>query len=95
MDGNLIVYDKERDDVAFVPEENGSSTSEKNGLETEPKVLHINKSVNSRNQKANPVAAWKISNHRINAFSFSPDSRHMAVVSEDGTLQIVDYLKER
>lgn len=57
--------------------------------------LHINKSVNSKNQKTNPVAAWRISNSRINGFSFSPDSRHLAVVSEDGTLRIVDYLREQ
>jgi WD40 repeat protein len=56
--------------------------------------LHINKSVHSKNQKANPVAYWKLSNQRINAFAFSSDSRHLAVVSEDGSLRIIDYLKE-
>ena len=93
-DGTLIVYDKEREDAAFLPEENGSATPEKNGDIGEVRHIHINKSVNSKNQKSNPVASWKISNQRINAFAFSPDSRHLAVVSEDGSLRVIDYLKE-
>jgi len=94
MDGTLIAYDKEREDAAFVAEENGISTSEKSGDIHDTTSIHINKSVNSKNQKTNPVASWKISNQRINAFAFSPDSRHLAVVSEDGSLRIIDYLKE-
>ncbi|MCJ1262743.1 hypothetical protein MMC22_002613 [Lobaria immixta] len=95
MDGTLIVYDKERDDAAFVPEDNNTLTTDFDGLENEHPPLQIKKSVNSKNQKANPVASWKISNHRINGFAFSPDSRHLAVVSEDGTLRIINYLKEQ
>lgn len=95
MDGTLIVYDKERDDAAFVPEDNNTRTTDLDGLENEHPPLQIKKSVNSKNQKANPVASWKISNHRINGFAFSPDSRHLAVVSEDGTLRIINYLKEQ
>lgn len=101
LDGTLIVYDKERDDAAFVPEvqfqTNGAhppSSQSSNG-ESEITPLHINKSVNSRNQKANPVASWQLSNHRITAFAFSPDSRHLAVVSEDGSLRMINYLKEQ
>ena len=92
MDGSLIIYDKERDDAIFLPEENSPPDSD--GLEGHA-PLKINKSVNSKNQKANPVASWKISNHRINGFAFSPDCRHLAVVSEDGSLRIIDYLKEQ
>ena len=95
MDGTLIVYDKEKDDAAFLPEENGATMEEKNGNVVDHLSLHIYKSVNSRNQKFNPVASWKISNHKINGFAFSPDSRHLAVVSEDGSLRIIDYLKEQ
>jgi len=94
-DGTLIVYDKEREDAAFVPEVNGVSASEKDATAPEHTPLHINKSVNSKNQKSNPVASWKISNHCITAFAFSPDSRHLAVVSEDGSLRIISYLKEQ
>jgi len=98
MDGTLIVYDKEREDAAFVPEANGLYGGEKNGKKNgNSRVagsIHVKKSVNSKNQKTNPVASWKISNQRINAFAFSPDSRYLAVVSEDGSLRIIDYLKE-
>lgn len=100
MDGSLVVYDKEKEDIAFSPEENGvetNGTSESsNGNAEVPTIkLHIDKSVHSKNQKFNPVAFWKLSNQRINAFAFSPDNRHLAVVSEDGTLRIIDYLKEQ
>jgi WD40 repeat protein len=99
MDGSLVVYDKEKDDAAFSPEENGNqtngnSTSEDSVDQVAPK-LHVDKSVHSKNQKVNPVSFWKLSNQRINAFAFSPDNRHIAVVSEDGTLRIIDYLKEQ
>ncbi|KAK4229359.1 hypothetical protein QBC38DRAFT_114588 [Podospora fimiseda] len=56
--------------------------------------IQVHKSVHSKNQKSNPVAVWKLSNQRINAFAFSPDNRHLAVVSEDGSLRIIDYLTE-
>lgn len=101
MDGSLVVYDKEKDDSAFLPEENGTQTngmSEKsngNGNSYHSARLHVNKSVHSKNQKFNPVSFWKLSNQRINAFAFSPDNRHLAVVCEDGTLRIIDYLKEQ
>ncbi|KAI9864501.1 MAG: hypothetical protein M1830_006087, partial [Pleopsidium flavum] len=95
MDGSLIVYDKEKEDAAFVPEENGLWVDEKNGASTGNSALHVNKSVNSKNQKTNPVASWKLSNQKINAFAFSPDSQHLAVVLEDGSLRIIDYLKEQ
>jgi WD40 repeat protein len=99
MDGSLVVYDKEKEETAFLPEENGthvnghSDTS--NGSDDHSARLHVDKSVHSQNQKFNPVSFWKLSNQRINAFAFSPDHRHLAVVSEDGTLRIIDYLKEQ
>lgn len=95
LDGTLIVYDKERDDAAFIPESNGVPALEKDQPQAEQNPLHINKSVKSKNQKTNPVACWKISNHRITAFAFSPESHNLAVVSEDGSLRIISYLKEK
>ncbi|KAI8950401.1 WD40-repeat-containing domain protein [Xylaria longipes] len=96
MDGSLVVYDKEKEDAVFNPEEeevqsNGENTPPNFKLSDKISVL---KSVHSKNQKTNPVAIWKLSNQRINAFTFSPDNRHLAVVSEDGTMRIIDYLKE-
>lgn len=103
MDGTLVVYDKEKEDSSFSPEDEAAtraSGDSSNGVANGAKScnytsqIHVHKSVHSKNQKANPVAVWKLSNHRINAFAFSPDHRHLAVVSEDGTLRIIDYLKE-
>ncbi|KAK4654868.1 hypothetical protein QC762_406760 [Podospora pseudocomata] len=120
MDGTLIVYDKEKEDAIFSPEDEGtplsspstavrsssdapplprptSSTSSSNNKTTTSSAIHkihIQKSVHSKNQKVNPVSVWKLSNQRINAFAFSPDNRHLAVVSEDGSLRIIDYLSE-
>jgi hypothetical protein len=101
MDGSLVVYDKEKEDAPFIPEDEGFSVngSEAGGAPTTNGIsqgskMQLHKSVHSKNQKANPVAAWKLSNHRVNKFAFSPDNRHLAAVSEDGTLRIIDYLKE-
>ncbi|KAF6840203.1 catabolite repression protein crec [Colletotrichum plurivorum] len=99
MDGSLVVYDKDKEDAAFSLEEeqaaNGTSNAETSSTTGPSKRrIQIKKSVHSKNQKTNPVALWKLSNQRINAFAFSPDNRHLAVVSEDGSLRIIDYLKE-
>lgn len=95
-----MVYDKEKEDAAFVSEDDAVSGG-RPSVETVrtsrvnySKQMHVLKSVNSKNQKTNPVAVWKLSNHRINAFAFSPDCRHLAVVSEDGSLRVIDYLRE-
>ncbi|KAK9424184.1 putative catabolite repression protein creC [Seiridium unicorne] len=95
MDGSLVVYDKEKEDAVFNPEE--EQTPEVDG-ETRvefSKKIQVLKSVRSKNQKVNPVAIWKLSHQRINAYAFSPDNRHLGVVSEDGTLRIIDYLEEK
>ncbi|KAK3303514.1 WD40-repeat-containing domain protein, partial [Chaetomium strumarium] len=98
MDGTLVVYDKEKEDAIFTPEDEGisrtSGETSGTGRVNYSSQIHVHKSVHSKNQKTNPVAVWKLCNHRINAFAFSPDNRHLAVVSEDGTLRIIDYLKE-
>lgn len=97
MDGLLVVYDKEKEDAVFLPEDDEGqvSTNDTPDDGSDPATkIQVQKSVHSKNQKSNPVAAWKLSNQRINAFAFSPDNRHLATVSEDGTLRIIDYLKE-
>ncbi|KIX96167.1 uncharacterized protein Z520_07945 [Fonsecaea multimorphosa CBS 102226] len=93
MDGTLVVYDKEKEDAPFVSEE---LVDEAISIEDEDlSTLVISKSVNSSNQKANPVACWRISNQNITDFAFSPDNRHLAVVGDDGYLRIIDYPQER
>lgn len=89
------MYDKEKEDAPFVTDDQAAAV-DLAPHETERKAsLTVKKSVNSKNQKSNPVAYWKVSNSKINMFSFSPDCRHIAVVSEDGTFRIIDYLKEQ
>ena len=97
-DGTLVVYDKDRDDADFVPEEDEDGAGEHqkgeaNGSGTAKK--HILKSVQSRNQKTNPVAVWRFGKSKINDFAFSPDGQHLATVGDDGTLTIFDYINER
>lgn len=86
--GTLVVYDKEKEDALFTPEAAGNE----NDSSRHP--LEILKSVTSKNQKTNPVSQWKMANQKISHFSFSPDQRHLAVVLEDGSLRLMDYLKE-
>lgn len=89
--GRLVVYDKEKEDAPFTTEvPQPEETSKPSGRQP----LQVLKSVNSRNQKTNPVALWKLANQRISQFAFSPDQRHLAVVLEDGSLRVMDYLKE-
>ena len=89
-----MVYDKEKDDAPFVPEDHLRPPSRASTFSKRNISLHLAKSVNSPNQKFNPVACWKLSHQRINAFAFSPDRQHLAVISEDGGLQVIDYLNE-
>ncbi|GAM84850.1 hypothetical protein ANO11243_028520 [Dothideomycetidae sp. 11243] len=93
MDGSLIVYDKDKEDVAFVAEEgrpDGAQSDDSFAISR----MDIKKSVHSPNQKLNPVSCWNLGRSRINRIAFSPDGTHLAVVSEDGTLKIVDFLRE-
>lgn len=43
----------------------------------------------------NPISHWHISRKPINAFAFSPDLQHVAVVAADGELRIIDFRNER
>ncbi|KAF2269687.1 catabolite repression protein creC [Lojkania enalia] len=96
MDGSLIVYDKEKEDAAFVAEDQAPAADPASDEKGDRKAsLTVKKSVNSKNQKTNPVAYWQVSHSKVNAFAFSPDCRHIAVVSEDGSFRVIDFLKEQ
>lgn len=95
MDGSLIVYDKEKEDALFVAEEHLAQPDEAAVPGERKALLTIKKSVSSKNQKTNPVSYWQVSSSKVNAFEFSPDRRHLAVVSEDGSFRIIDFLKEK
>ncbi|KAK5163957.1 uncharacterized protein LTR77_010353 [Saxophila tyrrhenica] len=102
FDGTLMVYDKEKEDAAFTPDEssapteNGATNGHTNGTTPTTKPgFRVKKSVQSREQKTNPLAVWKVSNLKINDIAFSPDGTMLATVCEDGTLTILDYINER
>jgi hypothetical protein len=67
VDGSLVVYDKEKEDAAFVPEESISISEDgmSEGEKKLKKLLTIRKSVNSKNQKTNPVSYWQLSSFRV------------------------------
>lgn len=88
--GQLVVYDKEKEDAPFAPEVGMDEPPES----SDRYPLHVLKSVSSRNQRTNPVSLWKLANQRISQFAFSPDQRHLALVLEDGSLRVMDYLNE-
>lgn len=103
MDGRLVVYDKEKEDAEFVREDDtGTENGEVQGVHVDgsrtdgaARGVEIEKSVQSRNQKFNPVAVWKVGKSKVNRTAFSPDGQHLAAVSEDGTLTVMDYIGER
>jgi catabolite repression protein CreC len=102
QDGSLIVYDKERDDAPFMPEDApdlaGIVAKEAVASDTVAdlmKYFSVKKSVHSKNQRANPVSYWSVSRSAITAFAFSPDCEHVAVVSEDQCLRTINFLKEK
>ncbi|QIX01438.1 hypothetical protein AMS68_006955 [Peltaster fructicola] len=90
QDGTSIVYDKEKEDADFVPEAPLEAATE----QVDNSRLQMLKSVQSQNQKSNPIAAWRVSKARINKCAFSPDGQHLALVSDDGTLTVFDYINE-
>ncbi|CAZ83306.1 unnamed protein product [Tuber melanosporum] len=102
QDGSLIVYDKEKEDAPFMPEDAPDATGmpEKaaTGSDSTASLLRyfsVNKSVESKNQRTNPVSYWSISRSAITAFAFSPDCQYVAVVAEDQCLRVINIVKEK
>ena len=94
FDGCLTVHDKEKDDGIFVPDETASAATKTSGDGKRLPRLLIKKSVQSKNQRTNPLAFWRATNERINDLAFSPDGKLLALACEDGTLRIIDYVNE-
>ncbi|CAG8551522.1 2620_t:CDS:2 [Diversispora eburnea] len=83
QDGSIVTYDKDKDDQSFTP--TTTTGSEDEGFRvTKP----------SKNTKHNPVSYWQVSKKAITAFAFSPDCQHVAIVSMEGCLRIIDFVKE-
>jgi len=43
----------------------------------------------------NPVSHWRVSRRSVVDFVFSPDVKHVAAISEDGCLRVIDALAEQ
>jgi hypothetical protein len=96
MDGAILIYDKEMEDSNFVDELQSGIYPDTSKLEARDGFQVIKSIYGSQKvQKHNPLAYWKVSRKPITAFAFSPDCQHVAVVSEDGYLKIIDVLKEK
>ncbi|KAL1913752.1 hypothetical protein Sste5344_000018 [Sporothrix stenoceras] len=94
MDGSLVVFDKEKEDAAFVFDEDEANRQRLSNSTEARTHIQVERSIHTKGQKSNPFAFWKLSNQRINAFAFSPQANLIAVVSEDGSLRIIDILRE-
>lgn len=123
-DGSLIVYDREKDDAPFFPEDPPpdyasvllhhpavtASNGRGHGHAPAPASAYghghgsgaslmgffgVRKSVRSPNQKTNPLSYWSVAKGPIAAYAFSPDGEHLAVVSEDGCLRVLNFVKEK
>ncbi|KAL9050565.1 MAG: hypothetical protein Q9162_006560 [Coniocarpon cinnabarinum] len=89
-----VIYDKEKDDAAFVAEDFSSPLSPA-ALDGRRSVqLEVRRSMKATQPKANPVAVYKATRQRINAIEFSFDGQHLAIVCEDGSLRILDLEHE-
>ena len=96
-DGSLIVYDREKEDAPFVPEEtaDGGATPKRDSPASFMSLFEVCKSVKSTNQKTNPLSYWSVAKGPITGFAFSPDCEHLAVVSEDECLRVLNFVKEK
>ena len=45
-------------------------------------------------QDCNPLCRWRVGNGGINEMAFSPDCKHLALVSQDGYLRVFDFDKQ-
>ncbi|KAF8939512.1 hypothetical protein BGZ58_009517 [Dissophora ornata] len=80
-DGSILIMDKERDDSTFsAPNPPNDNT------------FHVTR---PKHGKHNPISHWQVCKKSITAFAFSPDLQHVAVVSADGCLRIIDFRNER
>ncbi|CAG8501598.1 8175_t:CDS:2 [Ambispora leptoticha] len=82
QDGSIVLYDKEKDDQSFT-------------LNVGPDDDGFRVTRPSKTTKHNPTSHWQVSKKTVTAFAFSPDLQHVAVVSIDGCLRIVDFIQEK
>ncbi|RKP05411.1 WD40-repeat-containing domain protein [Thamnocephalis sphaerospora] len=81
-DGSMAVFDREKDDQP-VSLQSAQRTSR----------FHVTRA--PKGSKHNPTSYWQVSPRAVSAFAISPDCQHVAIVSMDGCLRIVDLIDEK
>ncbi|KAJ7256497.1 WD40-repeat-containing domain protein [Mycena haematopus] len=105
-DGTIIVYDKEREDGHFTPQDptqKNTSDSESQPWDpidsifvTMPPWHPVSSGAGLAAKVAkNPVSHWRVSRRAVVDFVFSPDVKYVAAISEDGCLRVIDTLAEQ
>ncbi|KAK7038069.1 catabolite repression protein creC [Favolaschia claudopus] len=103
-DGTIIVYDREREDGNFTPQDPLHDASKPwdpvdSVFVTMPPWHPVSSGgivVPSKDKVAkNPVSHWRVSRRSVVDFVFSPDVKYVAAISEDGCLRVIDALAEQ
>ncbi|KAJ6618811.1 WD40-repeat-containing domain protein [Mycena sp. CBHHK59/15] len=108
-DGTIIVYDKERDDGTFTPQDPNvaptDSPKEWDPIDSifvtmppwHPVSSGAGLTAPGKVEKVakNPVSHWRVSRRAVVDFVFSPDVKYVAAISEDGCLRVIDALAEQ
>ena len=79
--GVLYVYDRDLRDTQRIASHHHRSTAFS--------VTH------QKHRKANPLAAWSVGKGSVEDFGFSPNCKHLAIVTRDGCLRVFDFEREQ
>ncbi|KAH7030088.1 WD40-repeat-containing domain protein [Linnemannia elongata] len=88
QDGSIVMMDKDKDDNTF------TTPTPPDEYRYRGFFFVVPLRVSSLHGRHNPISHWHISRKPINAFAFSPDLQHVAVVAADGELRIIDFRNE-
>lgn len=98
-DGALILYDTVRDDgeLAINLPTNSALSGDPEYFPPQDNTtaMSVLKSSSDLRNKSNPISYINLSRQAINAFAFSPDQTHLACVSDDGCLKVIDFRREK
>lgn len=80
---NIYIYDKNL--PTLITEPQLSTCKRGNGYTIE---------ICKNKQDCNPLCRWRVGQGGVNEMSFSPDCKHLALVSQDGYLRVFDFDKQ-
>jgi WD40 repeat protein len=81
-DGSMAVFDRDKDDQPV-------------SLQSPERNVKFQVIRAPKGSKHNPTSYWQVSPSAITAFAISPDCQHIAIVSMDGCLRVVDLIEEK